>query len=170
MPSNISSSAVLFSCCLQSLLTSESFLSQLFISGGQSIGTFSFRISPSNEYSGLIFFRIDWFDLLQSKGLSWVFSNTTVQKHQFFGAQLSSQSNSHSHTWPLGRHSLLPSPVWPLPICLDSWTWHSRFLCNIAIYSIRPCFYRQSHPQLGILFALTPSLHSFWSYFSTDFQ
>ena len=53
-------------------------------------------------------------------------------------------------------------------ICLDSWTWHSRFLCNIAVYSIGPCFYHQSHPQLGIVFALTPSLHSFWSYFSTD--
>ena len=56
------------------------------------------------------------------------------------------------------------------PICLDSWTWHSRFLCNIALYSIRPCFYHQSHPQLGIVFALAPSLHSFWSYFSTDLQ
>ena len=47
----------------------------------------SFSISLSN--SGLISFRIDWFELLQSKGLSRVFSNTTVQKHQFFGAQLS---------------------------------------------------------------------------------
>ena len=48
--------------------------------------------------------------------------------------------------------------------------WHSRFLCNIALYSIGPCFYHQSHPQLGIVFALAPSLHSFWSYFSTDLQ
>ena len=46
--------------------------------------SFSFSISPSNEYSVLISFRIDWFDLLQSKGHSRVFSNTTVQKHQFF--------------------------------------------------------------------------------------
>ena len=46
--------------------------------------SFSFSISPSNEYSGLISFRIDWFDLLAAKGLSRVFSNTTVQKHQFF--------------------------------------------------------------------------------------
>ena len=53
--------------------------------------SFSFSISPSNEYSGLISFRMDWLDSLQSKGLSRVFSNTTVQKHQFFGAQLSSQ-------------------------------------------------------------------------------
>ena len=49
--------------------------------------SFGFRISPSNEYSGLISFKIDWISLL-SKGLSRVFSNTTVQKHQFFGAQL----------------------------------------------------------------------------------
>ena len=60
--------------------------------------SFSFNISPSNEYSGLVSFRIDWFDPLQFKRLSRVFSNTTVQKHQFFGAQLSLQSNSHIHT------------------------------------------------------------------------
>ena len=60
--------------------------------------SFSFRISPSKEYSGLISFRMDWWISLLSKGLSRVFSNTTVQKHQFFGAQLSSQSNSHIHT------------------------------------------------------------------------
>ena len=51
--------------------------------------SFSFRISPSNEYSGLISFRIDWFDLFAVQGLSRVFSNTTVQKHQFFGIQFS---------------------------------------------------------------------------------
>ena len=60
-------------------------------------------ISPSNEYSGLISFRIDRLDLLQCKELSRVFSNITVQKHQFFSAQLSSQSNSHIHTWPLEK-------------------------------------------------------------------
>ena len=49
----------------------------------------SFSISPSNEYSGLISFRMDWLDLLSVQGLLRVFSNTTVQKHQFFGAQLS---------------------------------------------------------------------------------
>ena len=59
---------------------------------------FSFSISPSKEYLGLISFRMDWLDLFESKGLSRVFSNTTVQKHQFFGVQLSSQSNSHIHT------------------------------------------------------------------------
>ena len=51
--------------------------------------SFSFNISPSNEYSGLISFRMDWLDLLAVKGLSRVFPNTTVQKHQFFGTQLS---------------------------------------------------------------------------------
>ena len=51
--------------------------------------SFSFTISPSSEYSGLISFRMDWLDPLQSKGLSRVFSNTTLQKHQFFCAQLS---------------------------------------------------------------------------------
>ena len=60
--------------------------------------SFSFNISLSSEHLGLI--------SLQSKGLSRVFSNTTVQKHQFFGAQISSQSNSHIHIWPVEK----PSP------------------------------------------------------------
>ena len=51
--------------------------------------SFSFSINPSNEHSGLISFRMDWLELLLSRGLSRVFSNTTVQKHQFFGTQLS---------------------------------------------------------------------------------
>ena len=55
----------------------------------------SFSFSPSKEYSGLIFFRIDWFDLLLRMGLSRVFSSTTVQRHQFFGSQHSLWSNSH---------------------------------------------------------------------------
>ena len=59
--------------------------------------SFNFSIIPSKEHSGLISFRMDWLDLLQSKRLSRVFSNTTVQKHQFFCAQLSSQSNSHPY-------------------------------------------------------------------------
>ena len=66
---------------------------------------FSFSISPSNEYS-LISFRTDWLDLLAvSKGLSRVFSNTTVQKHQFFDTQSSLWSNSHIHTWLLKKTS-----------------------------------------------------------------
>ena len=59
--------------------------------------SFSF-ITPSKEHPGLISFRMDWLDLLAVQGLSRVFSNTTVQKHQFFGAQLSSQSNCHIRT------------------------------------------------------------------------
>ena len=65
--------------------------------------SFSFSIRPSNELPGLISFRMDWLDPLQFKGLSRVFTNTTVQKHQFFGTQLSSQSNSYIHTWPLEK-------------------------------------------------------------------
>ena len=68
--------------------------------------SFSFSISPSNEYSGLISVRIVWFDLLESKGLSRVFSNTTAQKHQFFSAQLSLQSTSHIYTWLLEKPKL----------------------------------------------------------------
>ena len=60
--------------------------------------SFSFSISPSNKYSRLIFLRMDWWISLQSKGLSRVFSNITVQKHQLFGTQPSSQSNSQIHT------------------------------------------------------------------------
>ena len=65
--------------------------------------SFSFSIIPSKEIPGLISFRKTGWISLQSKGLSGVFSNTTVQKHQFFGVQPSSQSNSHIHTWPQER-------------------------------------------------------------------
>ena len=58
----------------------------------------SFSISPANEYSGLISCRMDCWISLKSKGLSRVFSRSTVQKHQFFGAHLSLWSNSHIHT------------------------------------------------------------------------
>ena len=106
----ISSSVVLFSSCPQSLPASESFpMNQLFVWGDQSTGVSALAsVLPKNTQ--------DWSPLkwtgcisLQSKGLSRVFSNTTVQKHQFFGAQLSSQSNFHIHTqicrWhhPYGR-------------------------------------------------------------------
>ena len=97
----ISSSLVPFSSCPQSLPESESFpMNQLFAWGGQSTGVSALASflpkksqgwSPS-EWTGWI--------SLQSKGLSRVVSNTTVQKHQFFSAQPSSQSNSRIHTWP----------------------------------------------------------------------
>ena len=60
--------------------------------------SFSFSINPSNEHSGLISFGWTGWIALQSKGPSRVFSNNTIQNHQFFGTQLSSQSNSHIHT------------------------------------------------------------------------
>ena len=100
----ILSSVIPFSSCLQSFPASGSFqMSQLFASGCQSIGA---------SESVLLMNIQDWFLLwltglttLQSKGLSRVFSNTTVQKHQFFCTQLSLWSNSHIHTWPLENHS-----------------------------------------------------------------
>ena len=100
----ISSSVVSFFSCLQSFPASWLFSNEsAFASGGQSI-----RVSAST--SVLPVNIQDWFPLgwtgwisLQSKGLWRVFSNTTVQKHQFFGAQLSSQSNSHIHIWPLEK-------------------------------------------------------------------
>ena len=103
----ISSLVIPFSSCPQSLPGAESFpVSQLFAWGGQSTGVSALASflpkksqgwSPS-EWTGWI--------SLKAKGLSRVFSNTTVQKHQFFGTQPSSQSNSHIHTWPQENHSL----------------------------------------------------------------
>ena len=100
----ISSSVVPFSSSPQSFPASGSFqMSQLFTWGSQNIGV-------SASASVLLVNTQDWSPLgwtgwisLQSKGLSRVSSNITVQKHQFFGAQLSSQSNSHIHTWLLEK-------------------------------------------------------------------
>ena len=101
----ISSSVVPFSSCIQSFPASGSFqMSQLFASGGKSIGASALAsVLPMNIQ--------DWFPLgltglisLQSKGLSRVFSSTTVQKHQFFSTQFSLWSNScHQWTWPLAK-------------------------------------------------------------------
>ena len=97
----ISSSVVPFSFCPQSFPASETFpVSQLFSWGGPSTGVSALAsFLPKNTHSWSPLEGTDWISL-QSKGLSRVFSNTTVQKHQFFGAQLSLQSNSHIHTWP----------------------------------------------------------------------
>ena len=100
----ISSSVVSFSSCLQPFPASGYFqMTHFFASGGQSIGV-------SASASVLSMNIQEWFPLeltdlisLQSKGFSRVFSNTTVQKHQFFGAHLSLWSNSHIHTWLLGK-------------------------------------------------------------------
>ena len=100
----ISSSVIPFSSCLQSFPASGSFpISQFFASGGQSIGA-------SASASVLPMTIQDWFPLrltglisLQSRGFSRVFSNTTVQKHEFFSAQLSLWTDSHIHTWLLEK-------------------------------------------------------------------
>ena len=102
----ISSSVVPFPSCPQSFPASESFpMSQLFTWGGQSTGVSALASFLPEKSQGWSSEWTGWISL-QSKGLSRVFSNTTVQKHQFFGAQLSSQSNSHIHTWPLENHNL----------------------------------------------------------------
>ena len=97
----ISSSVIPFSSCPQSLPASESFpMSQLFTWGGQSTRVSALAsFLPKNTQSWSPLEWTGWISL-QSKGLSRVFSNTTVQKHQFFGTHPSSQSNSHIHTWP----------------------------------------------------------------------
>ena len=100
----ISSSVVPFSSCPQSLPASESFpMSQIFAWGGQSTGVSALASFLPNKSEG--WSPSEWTDWisLQSKGHSRVFFNTTVQKHQFFSAQPSSQSNSHIHTWPLEK-------------------------------------------------------------------
>ena len=97
----ISSSVFPFSSCPQSLPAAKSFpMSQLFAWGGQSTGVSPLAsFLPQDTQGWSLLEWTNWISL-QSKGLSRVFSNTTVQKHQFFGAQPSSQSNSHIHTWP----------------------------------------------------------------------
>ena len=98
-----SSFVIPFSSCPQSISVSESFpMSQLFAWGGRSIGVSALAsVLPMNTQD----WSLEWtgWISLQSKGLSRVFSNTTVQKHQFFSTQLSSQSNSPIHTWPLEK-------------------------------------------------------------------
>ena len=99
---NISSSVIPFSSCLLFFPASGSFpMSKLDASGSRSIGA-SASVLPINIQCWFPLELTGWISLL-SKGLSRVFSNTTVQKHQFFSTQLSSQSNSHIHTWPLEK-------------------------------------------------------------------
>jgi len=120
--STISSSVVPFASRFQFFPASGSFqMSQFCASGGQSMGV---SMSVHSASTSVLPMDIqDWFPLgliawisLQSKGLSRVFSNTIVQKHQFFGAQLSLQSNSHIYTWPLEK----PQPS------LDGLCWQSN--------------------------------------------
>ena len=113
----ISSSVLPFSSCPQSLPASGSFpMSQLFTWVDQSIGvSASASVLPVNIQDWTPLRWTGWTSL-QFKGLSRVLSNTTVQKHQFFGVQLSSQSSSHIDTWPLEK----PKP-W-----LDRHCWQSN--------------------------------------------
>ena len=99
-----SSSVIPFPSCPQSLPASGSFpMSQLFTWGGQSTGVSALAsVLPMNTQDWSPLGWTSWISL-QSKGLSRVFSNTTVQTHQLFSTQLSSQSNSHIHTWPLEK-------------------------------------------------------------------
>ena len=113
---------------------------------GPKYWSFSFSVSPSKEYSGLISFRMDWLDLLAVQGLSRVFSNTTVQKHQFFCAQLSyrhcnrhlrflhaqppSSSSSNISSSPSLRRHLLPHHIW------FWWSFDQRILLQLPLPSI----------------------------------
>ena len=98
----ISSSVVNFSSCPQFFPACGSFpISQLFASGGKNIGALASAAVPPMTFR-VDFLRMDWFDLL-AVGLSRIFSNTTIQKHRFFGTQPSLWSNSHIHTWLLRK-------------------------------------------------------------------
>ena len=100
----IFSSVVPFSFCPGSFPASGSFpMSRLFASVGQSIGVSAWVLVLPMNIQGWVPLELTSLMILQSKGLSRVFSNTTVQKHQFFGAQLPLWSNSHIHTWLLKK-------------------------------------------------------------------
>ena len=94
--SAISSSVIPFSSCPQPLPASVFSIESTLHMKWPKYWSFSFSISPSKEHPRLISFTIDWLDILALQGIL----NITIQKHQFFGAQPSSQSNSHIYTWP----------------------------------------------------------------------
>ena len=123
----ISSSVIPFSSCPQSLPASESFpMSQLFTWGGQNTGASALASFPPKKSQGWSPSEWTGWISLQSKGLSRVFSNTTVQKHQFFVTQLSSQSNSHIHTWPWEK----PWPWIDRPQSFVNYKWNCyKYLC-----------------------------------------
>ena len=136
-------------------------MTQFFASGGQSIGVSAsvsacFSISPSNEYSGQISFRTDWISL-QSKGLSRVFSNTTVQKHQFFGTQLSFRflpyiNMNQPCPLPLEHPSHLSPPIPSHP---------SRLSQNMGLSSLSHTanFHRVSALHMGVYMLPRHSIH-----------
>ena len=104
---------------------------------------FSFSISPSNEYSGLISFRIDWLDSLLSKGLPRVFFSITTQKHEFFGAQPPLWSNSHICTWLLEKTQL-----WLYRLLLAKWYLYFLICCLGFVIAFLP---RSKHLLISCL-------------------
>ena len=137
---------------------------------------FSLTISPSKEYSGLTCFRIDWLDLLAVQGTLKNLSNVTVQKHQFFSAQLSLYSNSHIHTWLREEiwfssvqfsHSVMPNSLQPHE------SQHSRPPCpsptpgaclNLSVKSVMPF----NHFILCYPLLLLPSIFPSIKFFSNE--
>ena len=148
----ISSSVVPFSSCPQSFPASGSFqMSQLFAWGGQSSGvSVSTSVLPMNTQDWSPLGWTSWISL-QSKGLSRVFSNTTVQKHQFFSAQLSLWSNSHSQTWLLMsfKTGLGCFSSWEVPKSqfLYRWTWDNsrKWGCHEKVLIWKPVMHTVMH-------------------------
>ena len=100
----ISSSVVPFSSCPQILPCIRVFSNESTLHiRWPKYWSISFSIIPSKEHPGLISFRMDWLELLEVQGTLKSLLHITIQKQQFFSAQLSSQSNSHIHTWPLDK-------------------------------------------------------------------
>ena len=117
----ISSSATLYSFCLQSFPASGSFpMSQLWVSGGQSTGASASASALSMTIKGSFPLGLTGLISLQTMGLSRVFSSTTLQKHQFFGAQPFLWSNSHIHTWLLEK-----------PVDLTIWTFADKAMSSL---------------------------------------
>ena len=180
----ISSSVVPFSSCLQSFPASGSFLmSWFFASGGQSItASACWRSVP--PMSVQVWFPLGLTGLisLQSKGLSRVFSNTTVQKHQFFSIQPSLWSNSHIHTWLLEKaltiqtahivnyvtwpFSLAIVPWWVLASChLAALLFPSGFTSTIQITNFTCSYLEQFNPTPWLWGELTFSIQTFLDFF-----
>ena len=133
------------------LLSQHQGMSQLFASGGQSIGvSASTSFLPMNTQDWSPLGWTGWISL-QSKKLSRVFSNTTVQKHQFFSAQLSLPSNSHIHTW------LEKTWFWLYGLLLAKWCLHFNIMSRfVIVFLARSKFFFQLH-------GCSYCLHWFWS-------